>query len=379
MDKLRFGNISWVNTSFLISTPIIAALGTYYYFLHFEFTWQLFALFVFMYISTGMAITGGYHRLFAHKAYQTNGFIRLMYLLFGAAAFQNSAWKWCSDHRRHHSKVDTKEDPYNINEGFWFAHILWVFLKSDKSYQENCPDLKKDKLVVWQDKHYLTIAVIVGFGLPTLIGYFLGSWIGGLLFGGILRTVVVHHCTFFINSLCHYWGKQTYTDENSARDSFLMALFTYGEGYHNFHHKFQADYRNGLRWYHFDPTKWLIACLSYIGWAKKLVRVPDEELFKARLRMKHKNFNKKLEALDPYVEEMRLKVEAAQRKWRAMVRDYEKLKTELPEQGRARLELKKEQMRAEVEKAKYEFQYQYEHYKRYSKSLLVQAKASGSA
>lgn len=373
--KMKLQNISWVNTLFLISTPLIAIIGSVYYFQWNDLSWEMSLLFVGMYIATGMSITGGYHRLFAHKSYQSNAFVRFLFLVFGAAAFQNSAMKWCADHRRHHAKVDTKDDPYNINEGFWYAHILWVFLKANPQYKSSCPDLAKDPLVRWQDKYYIPIAVVIGLLLPALIGYSVGDMWGGLLLGGVLRLVVVHHCTFFINSLCHFWGKQTYTDENSAKDSFLMALFTYGEGYHNFHHKFQADYRNGLKWYHFDPTKWLIGLLAFFGWAKRLVRVPDEELFKAKLRMQHKNFNKKFEALDPYVEEMRLKVEQAQRKWKAVKRDYETLKKEIPEQGRQRLELKKEQMRADVRRAQLEFQFQYEHYLRYSKSLVLQAKA----
>lgn len=357
--KLKLKNISWVNTSFLISTPILAGLGLWYHLSHAEFTWQLFLLFISMYIFTGMAITGGYHRLFAHRSYQTNSFVKLLYLLFGAAAFQNSAMKWCTDHRRHHNKVDTKDDPYNINEGFWYAHILWVFLKSDPNYKKTSPDLLKSKLVTWQDRNYMSIAVLVGFGLPTLIGYFLGDAFGGFLYGGLLRVVVVHHCTFFINSLCHYLGSQTYTDENSARDSMLMAFFTYGEGYHNFHHKFQGDYRNGLRWYQFDPTKWLIQFLAFIGWAKKLIKVPEEEIFKAKLRMEHKKLlSKKQDRIDPYLEEMRARVELAQRKWRALKRDYKALKAELPEQGRLRLEL----MKTEIQEAKLEFKLAYTQY-----------------
>ena len=106
-----------------------------------------------------------------------------------------------------------------------------------------------------------------------------------LLLAGVFRLVVVHHVTFFINSLAHIWGRQPYTDKNSARDNDILAFFTFGEGYHNFHHIFEYDYRNGIRWWQFDPSKWLIRGLSFVGLAKNLRRCPEERIEKARLIM----------------------------------------------------------------------------------------------
>lgn len=372
--KLSFKNISWLNTSFLTLTPILAILGLVLHSQMFDFHWGLAVLFFAMYILTGLGITGGYHRLFSHRSYKAANWLKFLYLCFGAAAFQNSAMKWSADHRRHHAKVDTKDDPYSIKEGFWYSHILWIFFKSEGKHSTECPDLKKDAWVVFQDKHYILIASFFGFLLPTLIGYAFGDALGGLVYGGLLRVVVVHHCTFFINSLCHYVGKQTYTDENSARDSFIMALFTYGEGYHNFHHKFQGDYRNGLRWYHFDPTKWLIVMMAWLGAAKNLVKVPDEEIFKAKLRMQQKRLNQKLNRLDPILEEMRLKVESAQRQWRVKKRDYQRLKEDLSEQGRQKLQ----EMTYEMDKAKLEFHNHYAQYRLYVRNQLAQAKLAVS-
>ncbi|MEE6251296.1 MAG: fatty acid desaturase [Bdellovibrionota bacterium] len=372
--KLSIKNISWLNTSFLTITPILAALGLVLHTQLFDFHWGLALLFFTMYILTGMAITGGYHRLFSHRSYKAASWLKFLYLCFGAAAFQNSAMKWSADHRRHHAKVDTEQDPYSIKEGFWYSHILWILFKPEGEHSKECPDLKKDRMLVLQDRYYIIVASLFGFLLPTLIGYAFGDALGGLVYGGLLRVVVVHHCTFFINSLCHFVGKQTYTDENSARDSFVMALFTYGEGYHNFHHKFQGDYRNGLRWYHFDPTKWLIALMAWFGAAQSLVKVPDEEIFKAKLRMQQKRLNQKLNRLDPILEEMRLKVESAQRQWRVKKRDYQRLKKDLSEQGR----LKLQEMTYEMDKAKLEFQNNYAQYRLYVRSQLAQAKLAVS-
>jgi stearoyl-CoA desaturase (delta-9 desaturase) len=134
---------------------------------------------------------------------------------------------------------------------------------------------------MFQHKYYLPIAIFSGIIIPTIIGSLIGSTLGGFAFIGLLRIVFVHHCTFFINSLCHIIGTRPYTTKNSARDSFIMAFFSYGEGYHNYHHYFPVDYRNGIKWYHFDPTKWLIKSLSYINLTYDLKSVPPELIKKA--------------------------------------------------------------------------------------------------
>jgi len=129
--------------------------------------------------------------------------------------------------------------------------------------------------------------VVVGFVLPTVIGWFLGGAVGALgafLFAGVLRTVCVQHCTFCINSLCHSIGSQPYSDKCSARDSWIMALVTFGEGYHNYHHEFQHDYRNGVRPWNWDPTKWVIWVLSKLKLAWKLRTVPEEKIRSAVTR-----------------------------------------------------------------------------------------------
>lgn len=280
--------VDWTNTIFLITTPIVSLFLAYKFFSTHGLVWSQIALAIVFYFITGLSITGGYHRLFSHRAYKANNFVKFFYLLFGAASFQNSALKWCSDHRIHHNHVDHDKDPYNINKGFFYAHMGWIFYKEVEHNPKYPKDLLNDKLVMWQHRNYLWLCVAVGFILPTIIGHFLGSALGGFALAGVGRVVLVHHCTFFINSLCHVVGTRPYTDSNTARDSAIMALFSYGEGYHNYHHYFPVDYRNGIRWYHFDPTKWLIKVLSYVGWAKDLKQVPQKLINEAQLQMKMK-------------------------------------------------------------------------------------------
>ena len=284
--------LDWVNTIFLTTTPIAAIALSWLFFKNNGLVWSQIALAVVFYFITGMSITGGYHRLFSHRAYKANNFVKLMYLLFGAATFQNSALKWAADHRVHHNHVDGEKDPYNISKGFWYAHIGWIFYQEKVENPKFPKDLTNDKLVLWQHKYYWIISIVMGFGLPTLVGHFLGSALGGFALAGLARIVFVHHCTFFINSLCHIVGTRPYTDTNTARDSAVMAVFSYGEGYHNYHHYFPTDYRNGIRWFHFDPTKWLIKTLSYVGFTNDLKKVPEKLINQAKLEMRLKKHPK---------------------------------------------------------------------------------------
>ncbi|MBP9680839.1 MAG: fatty acid desaturase [Bacteriovorax sp.] len=283
--------IDWVNTLFLTSTPLIAIILSFFYFKTHGIEWSQILLAIAFYFITGIAITAGYHRLLSHRTYKASVLVEFLYLIFGAAAFQNSALKWCSDHRIHHRHVDHEKDPYNINKGFFWAHMGWIFYKDQNSDMAQYPkDLLNDKLVMWQHRHYFSIAVVMSFVLPTIIGYFLGSALGGLALAGFLRVVVVHHCTFFINSLCHVVGDRPYTDSNTARDSYIMALFSFGEGYHNYHHYFPSDYRNGIRWYHFDPSKWLIKSLLFVGLVRDLKMVPEKMIIQAKNEMRKKAY-----------------------------------------------------------------------------------------
>jgi stearoyl-CoA desaturase (delta-9 desaturase) len=287
-------SIDPVNTIFLIGTFVVAVIGVPIHLATNGFSWPILALFGFYMAATGLSITGGYHRLFSHQAFQATAPVRAFLLVFGAAAAQNSVLKWASDHRYHHLYVDHEQDPYNINRGFFWAHIGWIFYKKSAYDFSNVQDLKKDPLVMWQNRYYLPLAIGVGGVLPLLFGWAVGDWWGGFLLIGVTRTVIVHHSTFLINSLCHYLGDQPYSTKNSSRDSGLVALLTYGEGYHNFHHHFQYDYRNGIRWFDWDPTKWLITTLAALGWADRLRTAKDAHIFEARLEVQREMAQQKL-------------------------------------------------------------------------------------
>jgi len=258
--------------------------------------WGLFALF---WLLNGLSITAGYHRLWAHSTYKASPALRWFLAIWGAQALQNSILIWASQHRNHHKFVDNNDkDPYSAGRGLWYSHLGWMlrdYPSADTDFR-NAPDLKRDKVVMWQHRFYWPLTAFMNIALPMLLGWLMGEFWGVVLLAGVLRLTVAHHLTFFINSLAHVWGKQTYTEGNSARDNWVLALLTWGEGYHNFHHMFQNDYRNGIRWWQFDLTKWFISLCSYTGLASGLRRVPRFRILRARLSMEFARTRDQIEA-----------------------------------------------------------------------------------
>ena len=286
-SRIPFEKVNWLISSFLIGTLFLAvtAVPVYLWFFGLD-TFQAVLFFV-MFFACGFSITIGYHRLFSHRTFEAHWIVRLFTLVFGAAAFENSVLLWACEHRSHHKHVDDDNDPYCISKGLFHAHIGWLLFKLDPPPPfDNVADLKKDPLVMWQHHHIHWIGAAVSFVLPAISGFLWGGWVsavGAFLIGGVARIVVLQHCTFCINSLCHYFGDRPYSSKCSARDSWLMAIVTLGEGYHNFHHEFQYDYRNGVKPWQFDPTKWAIWSLSKLGLVGKLRRVPEEKVILAEL------------------------------------------------------------------------------------------------
>ncbi len=278
-----FKKMNVVNLLFFSTITCLAVIGLPWYWTHVGISrmeWLLFAWFV---LTTGLSITIGYHRLFAHRAFKASRIITFLSLFFGAAAFEQSALMWASQHRDHHRYVDTPLDPYNIKQGFWHAHMGWMLFWSQDTDYSNVRDLAADPLILHQHRYYLLWAITSGVLFPLAIGALTGHVLGALIVVVAARLTFVHHSTFCINSVCHTFGRATYNIDSTARDHWLVALITFGEGYHNFHHRFASDYRNGVRWYQWDPSKWLIALLNWFGLAEKLYRVSPQIILAARL------------------------------------------------------------------------------------------------
>ncbi|WP_425667151.1 acyl-CoA desaturase [Vibrio tubiashii] len=278
----------WLNVFIFLSSFIVAIAVMPWYGMTSGYGVEHLVWFLVAFSFCNLSITAGYHRLWSHKTYEAHWSLRLLFALGGAFALQNSALHWSSDHRIHHKHVDNNDkDPYSAKRGFWFSHIGWMLREYNANTFENysnCRDLQKDKIVMWQHKYYVPLAIATNFGIPIALGLLHGDVLGMLLIVGVLRLVLSHHSTFFINSLAHIWGSQPYTDKNTARDNAVLAVFTFGEGYHNYHHIFENDYRNGIYWWQYDPTKWLIKSCSWFGLTKKLRVTPKLIIEKAKAK-----------------------------------------------------------------------------------------------
>jgi stearoyl-CoA desaturase (delta-9 desaturase) len=225
------------------------------------------------YALSGVAITAGYHRLFAHRAYRAAAPVRWWFLLTGAATFQNSALSWSADHRAHHAHTDTDADPHAITRGAWFAHLGWLFRRREASADvTRLSDLWAVRSVRWQHRWYAALAIGAGLVLPAVVALAWGDPVGGLLVVGFLRAAVLLQATFCVNSMAHLVGRRSFDEQASARNSTLTALVTFGEGYHSYHHRFPFDFRNGIRWWQYDPSKWLITGLAKLHLATDLRR-----------------------------------------------------------------------------------------------------------
>ena len=337
--KTEKAEINWPVTlvlglTFLAAVTIVPWYGFVYGFS--GWAWAFFAIFL---IAGGIGIGSGYHRLWSHRAYEAHWIMRLYLAIVGGMTIQNSILVWCIRHRFHHRYVDNNDkDPYSIGRGFWFAHVGWMLrdYESGKLDWSVVPDLERDPIVAWQHKYYWPLVLVTNIALPLILGWMVGDILGVFLLAGILRLVVSHHVTFFINSLAHMWGSRPYTDENTARDNWFLAIVTYGEGYHNFHHLFQSDYRNGIRWWQYDINKWFIKTCSWLGLANNLKRTSDFRIQRARLAMLFKRAQAKIDvsAENPRWREL-FETEYAQ--FKRTIAEWQQLQMERVQQSRQKL------------------------------------------
>ena len=274
--------IRWLGLIFFIVLHVVGIIGAPLYIYRYGVSRAEAVLFFSYCALTGMAVTMGYHRLFAHGSYSASAIVRFIFLFFGAGSFEESALKWSSQHRQHHLFTDTEHDPYGVSKGFWHAHIGWILLWRHRTNYKNVKDLRKSRLVAHQHNHHAWWSVSAGIVLPMLIAWRIDHLLGGFVLAVCLRLIVVLHSSFFVNSFAHTFGSRGFDHTQSARDNWVGALLTNGEGFHNFHHRFPADYRNGVQWYHWDPSKWLIHLLSKLGLAWDLKKVATDRIAQAR-------------------------------------------------------------------------------------------------
>jgi len=259
--------------------------------------WSDVAVFAIMYVVTGLGITVGFHRYFTHRSFKTSRPLRAIFAVLGSAAIEGPVISWVADHRKHHRFSDREGDPHSPHVGHgggWkgalsglaHAHLGWLFIHTERGAKcRYAPDLLKDPVVNFVDRTFIWWALggfAMSFGLGWAIG---GTWLAaltGLLWGGGVRMLVVHHVTYSINSLCHFFGRRRFTTPDHSRNLLWLAIPSFGESWHNNHHAFPTSAFHGLRRWEVDPSALVIRALEAAGLVWDVVRVdPSRQARKA--------------------------------------------------------------------------------------------------
>jgi stearoyl-CoA desaturase (Delta-9 desaturase) len=254
-------------------------------------SWSDVIVFVIVYICTGLGVTVGFHRMLTHRSFKTSPFIRGFLAALGSAAIEGPVISWVADHRKHHAFSDRDGDPHSPHvghapgvrgalAGLFHAHIGWLFIHTQRGCRERyAPDLLADPVIERINNTFLLWAAIglaIPFGLGVAIGHTIKSGLTGLLWGGLVRMLVVHHVTYSINSLCHCFGRRPFRTGDESRNLGWLSLFTFGEAWHNNHHAFPTSAIHGLRRWQFDPSGYLILALERMGLVWDVVKVSPE-------------------------------------------------------------------------------------------------------
>jgi stearoyl-CoA desaturase (Delta-9 desaturase) len=239
--------------------------------------WRDVVVFLVMYLTTAFGVTVGFHRLFTHRSFQTSPALRGVFGAMGSMAIEGPVISWVADHRKHHAFSDQEGDPHSPHvghEGGWrgalsglaHAHVGWLFIHTQRGARDRyAPDLIKDPVVSWIDRTFVFWAVgglVAAFALGYALGGTLDAALTGLLWGGAVRMLVVHHVTYSINSLCHFFGRRDYATDDESRNLRWLSVLSLGESWHNNHHAFPTSAFHGLRWHEVDVSGLLIRMLE---------------------------------------------------------------------------------------------------------------------
>jgi stearoyl-CoA desaturase (delta-9 desaturase) len=260
--------------------------------------WSDVIVFAIMYMLTGLGITVGFHRHLTHRAFKAKKPVRVALTIMGTAAIEGPVTAWVADHRKHHAFADAEGDPHSPHvghsgglrgalKGLLHAHVGWLFIHDERGSKERyAPDLLADPAIRFVDRTFL-VWIAAGLALPFFLGWAIGGSIHtaltGLLWGGAVRMLVLHHVTYSINSLCHFFGSKSFDTGDESRNLAWLAPLSFGEAWHNNHHAFPTSAAHGLRWYQLDISALTIRALERLGLAWDVVRVSPERMQKKAL------------------------------------------------------------------------------------------------
>jgi stearoyl-CoA desaturase (delta-9 desaturase) len=251
--------------------------------------WTDLALFAVMYVLTGYGVTLGFHRLLTHRSFQTRKGMEYALAVAGSMAVQGPVMTWVADHRKHHAHTDQEGDPHSPHghggglkgalAGLWYAHMGWLFDRAEAPPQRYAKDLYEDPGMRRIDRAFPLLA-LAGVAIPFGVGYVIDGTLAGALtaavWGGMVRIFMLHHVTWSINSVCHFFGRRRFDVDDHSTNVFWLAPFSFGESWHHNHHAFPRSAMHGLRWWEVDPTAWLIRAMKRTGLAWNVVEITPE-------------------------------------------------------------------------------------------------------
>ena len=254
----------WIVLAWIVAMHV-GALAAF-----FTFSWKALGVCLFLWwLTGGVGICLGFHRYFTHRSYRTPKLIEYLLAICGAMAGEAGPISWVAAHRYHHTYSDTDQDPHSPLKGFWWSHMTWLFgrerfLAKFDSYKRYTPDMANDRFLVWLDRFHIVPAIFLAVVLYTL-----GGW-PFIVWGMFVRSLLVYHSTWLVNSASHIWGYRSYKTTDMSRNNWWVALLSFGEGWHNNHHAFQRSARHGLRWWEVDLTYRTIQLMWVFGLASQI-------------------------------------------------------------------------------------------------------------
>ncbi len=279
-------NINWTAFIALIIYPLFLITLGIHYGIQYDIRWSQIILAIAGYYGSNIAVGVGLHRLWAHNAFKAHKVAEFILVMMSAGTLQGPVLSWASNHYNHHTFTDTEQDPHSplkYNKGivgFMWSHIGWMLVGKGSNLpisRITMVKLGRNNLLKWQLKYYWHLAIFMNTIAPAIVGYLVGGTLfsayTGFVFIGLGRALQ-QQATFCVNSACHYLGTKTYAN-STAGDIWWLAIFLLGENWHNYHHAFPSDYRNGVKWYQFDVHKWIIYLMSKVGLAWNLDCTPD--------------------------------------------------------------------------------------------------------
>ena len=234
--------------------------------------WSDLLLLLVMYVLIALGVTIGYHRMLTHRSFQPHPVVKFIFLVLGSMALEGSAIEWAATHVKHHAQADREGDPHSPVDGFFHAHLGWLFKDDIADPNVYCRHLLQDPIVMFVSRTFLLWVV-----LSLLIPFAIGGWTG-LLWAGLVRIFLNHHVTWSVNSVCHTFGKREFETNDQSRNEWIVGLLAMGEGWHNNHHAFPRSAFHGLHWWQFDLSGYIIWTLERVGLVKNVYRISPELL-----------------------------------------------------------------------------------------------------